>query len=90
MKTKEEIVKLYIEHLIFIVEGEFASLTKTILTEDYVLNGNHLTVYALGNIAVEQLNQNVSKKFEALFKEKFIIGLFIRALLTKQAIAILC
>src|SRR5665648_42962 len=69
--TKEEIVKLFIEHMIFLVNGEFASLTKTILPDKYSFNGEDLIIYALGNIAVEQLNWKVSKKFERLLRETF-------------------
>ncbi|HZK87849.1 MAG TPA: PHP domain-containing protein, partial [Anaerovoracaceae bacterium] len=69
--TKEEIVKLFIEHMIFLVNGEFAPLTKTILPDKYSFNGEDLTIYALGNIAVEQLNWKVSKKFERLLRETF-------------------
>ena len=69
--TKEEIVKLYIEHMIYLVNGEFASLTKTILPDKYSFNGEDLIIYALGNIAVEQLNWKVAKKFERLLRETF-------------------
>src|SRR5665648_1043869 len=57
--------------MIFLVNGEFASLTKTILPDKYSFNGEDLTIYALGNIAVEQLNWKVSKKFERLLRETF-------------------
>jgi DNA polymerase-3 subunit alpha (Gram-positive type) len=71
--SKEEIIKLYIEHMIFLVNGEFASITKTILPDKYSFNGEDLTIFALGNIAVEQLNWKVSKKFERLLRENFNI-----------------
>ena len=69
--SKDEIIKLFIEHMIFLVNGEFASLTKTILSDKYSFNGEDLTIYALGNIAVEQLNWKVAKKFERLLSENF-------------------
>lgn len=76
--TKNEIIKLYIEHMIYIVNGEFASITKTIKAEEFKIREEELIIFAIGNIAVEQLNKNVAAKFENILKEKFDINIKIK------------
>jgi len=69
--TKEEVVKLFIPHMTYLVQGEFASLTKTILPEEALLKDGQVTIYALGTVAVEHLNSKVSRKFEGMLQQLF-------------------
>ena len=66
----EEILRHYIEYMIEEVNGEYAPLTKTILPEEYTLTDKSLIIYALGNLAVEQLNHRVAPLFEQLLASR--------------------
>ena len=66
---KTEAIKLFIPHMIEIVNGEYSSITKTIHTDRISLSGRELIIYALGDFAVEKLNETVKKKFEHLLKD---------------------
>ena len=74
----EEILRHYIEYMIEEVNGEYAPLTKTILPEEYALEGDSLTIYALGNLAVEQLNHRVSPLFRQLLEANMGLSLQVR------------
>lgn len=64
----EEAIKLFIPHMIEIVNGEYSSITKTIQHDNILLSGSSLTIYALGDFAVSRLNKDIKKKFENLLK----------------------
>lgn len=88
--SKEEIIKLFVEHMIHLVNGEYASITKTILPKELKLKEEEVLLPAVGNVAVEQLNEKVSAKFQALLKETFGIDshiLFINHADTYQEMA---
>jgi DNA polymerase-3 subunit alpha (Gram-positive type) len=71
VQTPEEIVKLCVEHMIEEVNGEYARSTKTIFTDEAVLKNGKLTIYALGDIAVKDLNDRVARNFESMLKRDF-------------------
>lgn len=74
----EEILRHYIEYMIEEVNGEYAPLTKTILPEEYALAEDTLTIFALGNLAVEQLNHRVSPLFRQLLEANMGLNLQVR------------
>ena len=82
---EEDILRLYIPHMIAIVNGEYTSITKTIQTENFFLKENTLYIYALGKFATEQLNEKVKEKFEALLRNNFGIS-FSVAFLNNEAL----
>ena len=68
MQTKEEALAFYIGHMIALVNGRYAHVTKTIYTDNWELSDDTLVIYALGEMAVEVLNKEVADKFRQLLK----------------------
>ena len=56
--------------MIDIVDGSYAAVTKTIVSEDVRIDGDEVVVPAVGGVAVARLNRDVSLKFEELLSEK--------------------
>ena len=56
--TDEEIIGLYIPHMIHVLNGSFVAITKAIDEKNFELEDDRLTIYSLGNVATEQLNLN--------------------------------
>lgn len=73
IQTPEEIVGLFIEHMIHIVNGSYASITKTIFPEKFRFQDGKLVIFALGETSVELLNQQVASKFQQLLMQEFSI-----------------
>lgn len=67
-QSMEEALSFYIEHMIALVNGKYAHITKTIYTDRWKLKDNVLTVYALGQLSVDLLNREVAALFEKLLK----------------------
>lgn len=72
--NEEEIVRLFIPHMIEIINGKYAAITKTIQTSKFTFDGDHLNIYALGKLSTEQLNEKVAHLFQRLLKDNFNIG----------------
>lgn len=66
IQTRDEAVGLYIGHMIDIVNGKYAHVTKTISTDRWELSGERLTLFALGELSVEILNKEVAGRFHDL------------------------
>lgn len=66
VQTDEEALSFYIHHMIEIVNGRYAHVTKTIYTDEFEFTGDVLVIYALGEVAVKGLNDQVAGKFEEL------------------------
>ena len=64
--TEQEAISLYIPHVVDKVNGEFAAIIKTVLIDEFSLTDEGLTLFALGNIAVSKLNENVATIFEKI------------------------
>ena len=71
IQASEEIIGLYIEHMIHIVNGSYASITKTIYPDEFRLEDGNLTIFALGETSVAMLNEKVASKFERLLLQNF-------------------
>lgn len=71
IQTPKEIVGLFIEHMIRIVNGEYAPITKTIFPDKFKIEDGLLTIFALGETSVELLNQKVAAKFRQLLAQNF-------------------
>lgn len=71
IQTPEEIIGLFIEHMIHIVNGSYAPITKTIFPEKFQFKDGRLTIYALGETSVALLNEQVAGKFERLLQQNF-------------------
>ncbi|MBR3705508.1 MAG: PHP domain-containing protein, partial [Firmicutes bacterium] len=69
--SREEIVGLYIPHMIHELNGDYVALTKAIDEKDFDLEGDNLTIRALGNFATDQLNQKVAQEFHRLLAGTF-------------------
>ncbi len=68
-----EIIGLFIEHMIELVNGKYSAITKTIFPKEFWLEDGTLYIYALGDTAVEKLNQEVASKFSQLLHHHFSI-----------------
>lgn len=68
---KADIVRLAIPHIIEEINGSYASVTKTIRTEEFIFDGENLTITALGETAVEKLNRDVAVLFKNFYADKF-------------------
>lgn len=71
--TQEEILNFFIPHMIYLVNGKYASITRTIQSTNFSYKEGILEIFALGNLATRQLNEKVSIKFKELLKENFDI-----------------
>ncbi len=67
-QSRDEIISYYIEHMIALVNGRYAHVTKTIFTDNWEFDGETMTVYALGKRSVDVLNKQVADKFSQLLK----------------------
>lgn len=65
-QSVQEAMQFYIAHMIMLVNGKYAHVTKTIYTDRWDLTENQLKIYALGELSVEVLNKEVASKFEEL------------------------
>lgn len=68
IQSKEEALKFYIYHMITLVNGRYAHVTKTIYTDRFKLEDGRLTIFALGQLSVDVLNKEVADKFSQLLK----------------------
>lgn len=68
LQTPQEALKFYIYHMITLVNGRYAHVTKTIYTDRFKLEGGVLTIYALGQLSVDVLNDEVADKFAKLLQ----------------------
>ncbi|MBR0596764.1 PolC-type DNA polymerase III [Sinanaerobacter chloroacetimidivorans] len=71
--SENEIFKLYIEHMIEEINGDYAAITKTIFPQEFDCEGEKLTIMALGDVAVKELNDKVAPLFEKLLYHNFNI-----------------
>ena len=69
----EQVVSLFIPHMIEIINGKYAAITKTIQTDKYRFDGEKLELFALGRLATEQLNEKVAHQFSGLLASHFDI-----------------
>jgi DNA polymerase-3 subunit alpha (Gram-positive type) len=76
--SKEEIIKLYIPHMIHGVNGEYAGITKTIFPKEYTYDHGQLTIMALGDVAVRELNRRVADQFQVLLQRNFSLNVEVR------------
>ncbi|MBQ1229111.1 MAG: hypothetical protein IIX87_04470, partial [Firmicutes bacterium] len=76
--SPEEIVGLYIPHMIHQLNGNFMALTKSIDEKDFHLTETSLTIRSLGNFATDQLNQKVAAEFQRLLAGTFGIRVSVK------------
>ena len=71
-----EIIGLYIDYMIHSVNRDYAHLTKTIFSDEYIYRADtkKLTIKALGAIAVSKLNKDVAILFTKILADKFKIN----------------
>ena len=69
--SNEEIIGLYIPHMIHILNGSFIAITKAIDEKNFELEDDRLTIYSLGNVATEQLNLRAAQEFSRILAETF-------------------
>ena len=69
--SEEEIIPLFIPHMIEIINGKYAAITKSIESSKFICEGEKLQIYALGRLATEQLNEKVAYQFKQLLAEHF-------------------
>ena len=67
----EEIIGLYIPHMIHVLNGSFVAITKAIEEKNFELEGDRLTIYSLGNVATEQLNLRAAGEFSRMLADTF-------------------
>ena len=78
IQKPEEAIGPYIGHMIALVNGRYAHVTKTIYTDRWELEDDRLTVYALGQMSVDVLNKEVADKFRRLLKRDLDMDLEVR------------
>ena len=71
---EKELIELFIPHMIEIVNGEYASVTKSIQHENFQWDGHTLVLHAMGDFIVNVLNKEVKRPFELLLKQYFGIS----------------
>ena len=69
--TEEEIISLFIPHMIDIINGDYIVWTQSILKNKYTFDGKNLIINTLGNFATKQLNKKVAVLFRDLLKSYF-------------------
>ena len=69
LQSREEALRFYIYHMITLVNGRFAHVTKTIYPERFLLEADKLIIYALGQLSVDVLNKEVAERFRELLKK---------------------
>ena len=69
--TGEEIVSLFIPHMIDIVNGDYVVWTQSIIKDKFDFDGEKLVIHTLGKFATAQLNKNVAVLFKKLLNENF-------------------
>lgn len=69
--TEEEIIGLFIPHMIEIINGGYGGITKAIQKDRFIWDGKILTVYAVGGFTVELLNKHVANQFKNLLRTVF-------------------
>ena len=72
--TTEEIVSLYIPHMIHMLNGSYVAITKAIDEKKFDLEDGRLTIYSLGNVATEQLNLRAAQEFSRMLADTFDIN----------------
>lgn len=72
--SQEEIINLFIPHMIEIINGGYSGITKAIQTDNVEWDGHNLVIYAVGKFTVDLLNLHVKKQFEDLLKNIFSIN----------------
>lgn len=61
-----EAIKTFIPHMIRIINGEFAAITRAIEADNTVWEDGNLKISVLGEFATTQLNLHIKRKFEIL------------------------
>ncbi len=75
---RDRIIGLFIEHMIEMVNGKYSVITKTIFPKEFWVEEDSLYIYALGDTAVEKLNQEVALKFSQLLLHHFSIDVKVK------------
>ena len=69
--SEQEIIKLYIEHMIHEINGSYAAVTKTIFPKEFTYQDGRLAIMALGAVAVGELNNKVAGQFKKYLNRDF-------------------
>lgn len=69
--NEQEIIRHSIEHVIDKINGDYATITKTIFPKEFTYENGSLTIMALGDVATKALNSRVSKLFEQHLGQMF-------------------
>ena len=67
----EELLPIYIKHMIKTVNGKYAHLTCTIMDENIHVGEEDIYVYVIGNRIAEELNNQLAGKFGSMLAEDF-------------------
>ena len=70
----DELIPLYVKHMIKIVNGKYAHLTSTILEENVHVGDNVVSVYVIGNRIAEELNGQLAGRFSLMLRDAFGIS----------------
>lgn len=71
VQDREEIVRLFIPHMISIVNGRYVALTMSIRPDNFIIKDEKLYINALGQTVTEQLNKKVALLFKGLLNQYF-------------------
>lgn len=71
--TPQQIIPLFIPHMVGIINGKYAAITKSIQMDKWNYSDERLELFALGRLATEQLNEKVARQFASLLAEYFSI-----------------
>lgn len=67
--SDERAIELYLPYMIKMANGEFRTITESILEKDSRLEGDCVYIKALGDVFVKKLNENVSSLFAMYIKD---------------------
>ena len=69
--SEDELIPLYLKHMIKIVNGKYAHLTGTILEENIHVGDTDVTVYVIGKRIAEELNNQLADRFGSMLADSF-------------------
>ena len=70
VQSHQESITALLPKLIKEINGEYTAITESIVQKPVSINGNEVSVYALGSFMCDRLNEDVAKLFSKLIENK--------------------
>lgn len=69
VQPEEDAIRLFVEHMIIRANGDYAHITRTIMPERTEVSDDEIKIYAVGQMAADNLNKDVAPLFGIMLKE---------------------